>query len=159
MDGRPVILDDSLGSKVARSPSAGFDFSWIFFRSGLIVETNSGRIWSMSTFGFCAALAFALVSTILAQSPVASGSTASVWMPPESSFKKVILDEDALVDGVRKDTIVDPMELTVAPDGRVFWVERAGVVKLWKPDTKSTVVAARLATPSIQDFQRISGST
>lgn len=116
------------------------------FKSGLIVETNSGRIWSMSTFGFCAALAFALVSPILVQSPAASGSTASVWMPPESSFKKVILDEDALVDGVRKDTIVDPMELTVAPDGRVFWVERAGVVKLWKPDTKSTVVAAKLAT-------------
>lgn len=100
----------------------------------------------MSTFGFCAALAFALVSPILVQSPAASGSTASVWMPPESSFKKVILDEDALVDGVEKDTIVDPMELTVAPDGRVFWVERAGVVKLWKPDTKSTVVAAKLAT-------------
>ena len=100
----------------------------------------------MSTFGFCAVLAFALVSPILAQSPVGSGPSSSTWMPPESSFKKVILDEDALVDGVRKDTIVDPMELTVAPDGRVFWVERAGVVKLWKPDTKSTVVAAKLAT-------------
>jgi cytochrome c len=101
----------------------------------------------MSTFGFCTLLAFALVSPILAQSPTPSlSSTASAWMPPESSFKKVILDEDALVDGARKDTIVDPMELTVASDGRVFWVERAGVVKVWKPDTQSTVVAAKLAT-------------
>jgi hypothetical protein len=42
----------------------------------------------MSTFGFCTLLAFALVSPILAQSPTPSlSSTASAWMPPESSFK------------------------------------------------------------------------
>jgi cytochrome c len=39
---------------------------------------------------------------------------------------------------------VDPMEIATAPDGRVFLIERSGVVKIWKPDTKATVVAAKL---------------
>lgn len=68
------------------------------------------------------------------------------WLPAENEFAKVVLDEDATVDGQKKDTIVDPMELTVAKDGRVFWVERAGVVKMWKPDTKKTVEIAKIAT-------------
>jgi cytochrome c len=48
------------------------------------------------------------------------------------------------VDGKWQDTVKDPMELAVAPDGRLFWAERAGVVKMWKPDTKSTVEIARI---------------
>jgi cytochrome c len=39
---------------------------------------------------------------------------------------------------------VDPLEIAVAPDGRVLLVERAGVLKIWKPETKTTMVAARL---------------
>jgi glucose/arabinose dehydrogenase/type 1 glutamine amidotransferase/PKD repeat protein len=49
----------------------------------------------------------------------------------ESCYEKVILD----------DHVSDPMELTVLPDGRVLFVERGGVFKLWKPDTRSTVAA------------------
>lgn len=71
-------------------------------------------------------------------------SSGDAWFPPESAFRKVILDEDQVVDGKATDTIVDPMELAVAKDGRVFWAERAGVVKMWSPATKKTVEIGRL---------------
>jgi cytochrome c len=75
-----------------------------------------------------------------------SGDNGTQWFPGEDEFAKVILDEDATVQGEKKDTVVDPMELTVAKDGRVFWVERAGVVKMWRPDTRKTIEIGRLAT-------------
>ena len=34
-----------------------------------------------------------------------------------------------------------PFELDVAPDGRVFYIERNGEVNIWKPDLEQTVVA------------------
>lgn len=74
------------------------------------------------------------------------GPATTDWLPPESHFAKVVLDQDAVVDGELKDTIVDPMELAVASDGRVFWVERAGVVKMWVPEGNRTVEIARLPT-------------
>ncbi len=57
----------------------------------------------------------------------------------DGNFRKILLDEDREVDGKLADTLKDPMELAVAFDGRVFTAERAGVVKMWKPDTKATV--------------------
>jgi cytochrome c len=80
------------------------------------------------------------------QGPASTGSAASVaeWMPPESNFREVVLDEDQIVDGKATDTIVDPMELAVAKDGRVFWAERKGVVKMWTPATKTTTVIATI---------------
>jgi cytochrome c len=61
-------------------------------------------------------------------------------------FHKVVLDADRDLDGdgTIDDVVVDPMEIATAPDGRVFLIERSGVVKIWKPDTKATVVAAKL---------------
>jgi cytochrome c len=56
----------------------------------------------------------------------------------------VILDADREENGEWRDTVKDPMELAVAPDGRVFWAERAGAVKMWKPETKSTVEIGRI---------------
>jgi cytochrome c len=74
----------------------------------------------------------------------AGASDASNWFPPESQFRKVVLDEDATVNGEVKDTLVDPMELAVAKDGRVFWAERAGIIKMWRPDIKKTVEIAKI---------------
>lgn len=37
-----------------------------------------------------------------------------------------------------------PMELTVAPDGRVFWIELGGKLRIWKPDTGQIVEAGQL---------------
>ncbi|MBF8191298.1 ThuA domain-containing protein [Nonomuraea sp. K274] len=51
-----------------------------------------------------------------------------------SSFEKITLD----------DNTADPMELDVAADGRVFYVQRRGEVKIFKPDTHATVTAATL---------------
>jgi cytochrome c len=52
----------------------------------------------------------------------------------DANFRKVVLDEN----------VSDPMELAVAPDGRVFFVERAGRVKIYRPDSNSTVVAGQI---------------
>jgi glucose/arabinose dehydrogenase/type 1 glutamine amidotransferase len=52
----------------------------------------------------------------------------------DSNFEKVVLD--AMPN--------DPMELAIAKDGRVFYVERGGRIKVWKPDTQGTVVAGQL---------------
>ncbi|MER6951967.1 ThuA domain-containing protein [Nonomuraea sp. NPDC000554] len=51
-----------------------------------------------------------------------------------SSFEKVTLD----------DNTADPMELDVAADGRVFYIQRKGEIKIFKPDSHSTVTAATL---------------
>jgi len=44
---------------------------------------------------------------------------------------------------VLENKCADPMELAVAPDGRVIFVEREGAMRIWKPDTKTTVEAAK----------------
>ena len=92
---------------------------------------------------------FAAVSSGHAQTPAVSSFAPNYstnnWLPPEAGFRKVILDEDATIAGEKRDTIVDPMELAVAADGRVFFVERSGVVKMWKPANKTTSTIAKLA--------------
>ncbi|HEX6683928.1 MAG TPA: ThuA domain-containing protein, partial [Candidatus Limnocylindrales bacterium] len=50
------------------------------------------------------------------------------------SFEKVTLDSNTS----------NPMELDIAPDGRVFYVERDGRVQIIKPDTGLTVTAVDL---------------
>lgn len=57
---------------------------------------------------------------------------ATVW----TNYERVPLDT----------ATVDPLALDVAPDGRVFFVERGGVVKIYKPSLGQTVVAARIPT-------------
>ncbi len=42
-----------------------------------------------------------------------------------SSFRTIVLE----------DKITDPMELDVAADGRVFWIERQGPLRVWDPAT------------------------
>jgi len=52
----------------------------------------------------------------------------------DSNYQKVILDGSPS----------DPLQLAVASDGRVFYVERAGNVKIWNPQTFSIVIAGHL---------------
>ena len=40
--------------------------------------------------------------------------------------------------------LTDPMELAIAEDGRVFLVERAGMIKLWNPETQRIEVVGYL---------------
>jgi cytochrome c len=48
----------------------------------------------------------------------------------DANFQKVVLEDDTL----------DPMQLDIAADGRVFFVERAGRVKMWNPSTDATTI-------------------
>jgi cytochrome c len=58
----------------------------------------------------------------------------SLKVPEDNRFSKVVLDEK----------LNEPMELTVAADGRVFFVERTGKVKLYDPSTDKVSVAGQL---------------
>jgi cytochrome c len=53
----------------------------------------------------------------------------------DSSFQRVILDPAP----------VNAMELSIARDGRVFIAERAGRVRIWKPETASLVTAGQIS--------------
>lgn len=53
----------------------------------------------------------------------------------DSNYQKVILDASPS----------NPMELAVAQDGRVFYVERGGKLKIWKPQTSTVVVAGQIS--------------
>ena len=61
---------------------------------------------------------------------VAADCGPTVW----SSFEKTELDGNTLAPGT----------LDVAPDGRVFYAEYGGKLKIYKPDTRTTVTAATL---------------
>src|SRR5688572_9703681 len=41
----------------------------------------------------------------------------------------------------------DPMQMGIAPDGRVFFVERAGAVKMWEPKSRRTVTLGTFPSP------------
>jgi glucose/arabinose dehydrogenase len=53
----------------------------------------------------------------------------------ESNFQVDVLDDNTL----------NPMELAVAADGRVIYVERGGRVKVYRPDQEDTVIAGQIA--------------
>lgn len=55
--------------------------------------------------------------------------------PPEGNFQKVSLVSE----------VTQPMQLTVAPDGRVLFIERTGGLRIWKPNTGTTVTAGAVA--------------
>src|SRR5438552_18336268 len=80
-----------------------------------------------------------------------AASAADKPTPPPSgpqtdgAFQKVILDSDKdNGDGTFKDTVVDPMELAIAKDGRVFYIERAGNVKTYEPTSKQTTIIGHI---------------
>jgi cytochrome c len=64
----------------------------------------------------------------------------------DGAFRKVILDtdKDADGDGTVDDTLVDPMELAVAQDGRVFFALRNGTVKVIPPGAKESSIVGKL---------------
>ncbi len=99
---------------------------------------NPSTLCRHSTLILACACAFTLGAQAQDKHPLPTGPQR------DGPFRKIILDADKEKDGKVVDSIVDPMELAVAKDGRVFWAERAGIVKMWKPDTKATVVIGTL---------------
>src|SRR5690242_2128739 len=85
------------------------------------------------------------VASLVSQAADALGAIPS-GPQEDGHFRKVILDTDRDMngDGVLEDSLKDPMELAVAKDGRVFYAERDGYVKMWSPQTKTNIVIAKL---------------
>ena len=84
------------------------------------------------------ALAIALATLLLV---VAWTGVARAQAPVASDFQKVTLDENTQ----------NPMELDVAPDGRVFYIERDGRLMIWKPNTQQTVTAGTVPVTTSQE--------
>ena len=61
--------------------------------------------------------------------------------PGAGDFQKVTLD----------DNTQNPMELDIAPDGRVFYIERDGRLMIWKPNTQQTVTAGTVPVTRSQE--------
>src|ERR1041385_4883014 len=97
-----------------------------------------------ATFSLVAAVAFAQQAQTPKPKPAAPQTPIPSGEQTDGAFRKVILDADQQIDGVWKDTVVDPMELAVARDGRVFYAQRNGVIKMWTPETKTTVEIAKI---------------
>ncbi|MEU8183182.1 ThuA domain-containing protein [Micromonospora sp. NPDC049044] len=100
-------------------------------------DTNGGRVWAT-------AMGHAIDSYsetnfrnhVLGGIKWAAGNApgdcgGTVW----GNFEKRTLD----------DNTVDPMAMAVAPDGRVFYAQRGGQLKVFKPSTNSTVTAGTLS--------------
>src|SRR6195952_761038 len=85
-------------------------------------------------------VALAAFSAVLLASLAWSGA-ARAQAPVASDFQKVTLD----------DNTQNPMQLDVAPDGRVFYIERDGRLMVWKPDTRSTVQAGKVPVTTSQE--------
>ena len=75
---------------------------------------------------------------------VRSQQPANTGPQTDGLFRKVIIAADEAVSGKLLDTLKDPMELAVAPDGRVFYAQRDGTVKLTKPGAKESIIIAKL---------------
>ncbi len=97
-----------------------------------------------AALSFSAALAFAQTPQTPKAEPKKEQTPTPSGEQVDGPFRKVILDADQEVDGKWQDTVKDPMEIAVAADGRVFIAERAGAIKMWKPDTKKSVTIAKI---------------
>src|SRR6187399_3176806 len=69
------------------------------------------------------------------------GGVAQAQDPVAADFQKVTLDENTQ----------NPMELDVAPDGRVFYIERDGRVQIWNPTTQQTTNAGTIPVTQSQE--------
>lgn len=100
--------------------------------------------------GLCVGVAFGLAPLLGADTQAPSEKPkptvpTSGGPQTDGAFRKVVLDADRPNDkGEWEDNVKDPMEIAVAPDGRVFYAQRNGVIKMWKPDTKNTVTVATI---------------
>src|SRR4051794_37312814 len=83
--------------------------------------------------------AYAMCAVLL--SCLCWSASARAQTPVASDFQKVTLD----------DNTQNPMELDVANDGRVFYIERDGRLQIWKPSTQQTVTAGTIPVTRSQE--------
>ncbi len=60
------------------------------------------------------------------------------------AYHKVVLESDQQVDGRYRDTLEQPVEHDIAPDGSVYFIERFGKVSVWRPSLGHSVLLAKL---------------
>src|SRR5207244_3931388 len=94
----------------------------------------------------------ALVVVVTVGSGSAAASAVSPGFSTRSSRIAVSSTEPGFAARLRKTTLAsplrDPMQLAVAPDGRVFYVERAGRLQVYEPDSGRTRQLASLDVPT-----------
>lgn len=66
----------------------------------------------------------------------------SVKRPEDNRFTKTILSND----------LNEPMELSVAPDGRVFFIERAGNLYVYTPEDKKTTLVYKFPVKAVDKY-------
>ncbi|MBE1485117.1 ThuA domain-containing protein [Plantactinospora soyae] len=122
-------LDETSYAPGAGAMGADHPFAWC-------QDYDGGRAWytagghTQQSYAEPEFLAHLLGGIQTAAGAVEADCSASLT----SSFEKISLDSNTN----------NPMELDVAPDGRVFYIERDGRVQIIKPDTGTTVTAADL---------------
>ncbi|HEV8543306.1 MAG TPA: PQQ-dependent sugar dehydrogenase [Verrucomicrobiae bacterium] len=102
-------------------------------------------LFQLRAFGVVAAVSAAALNLFAADKPAAAPALPS-GPQTDGAFRKVILETDKDIDGDGKidDSLVDPMELSVAKDGRVFYIERAGKISVWDPQSQSSKEIGKL---------------
>ncbi|MFE2726161.1 ThuA domain-containing protein [Kitasatospora sp. NPDC059327] len=125
-----VTADETTYNAGPSKMGADHPISWCRnFEGGKVWATGMGhQAEAYSEPGFRTHIAGGVES---AAGKVAADCGPTVW----SSFEKVALDESTIA----------PSALDIAPDGRVFYAEYGGKLKIYKPATRSTVVAAQLS--------------
>ncbi|WP_231648600.1 ThuA domain-containing protein [Saccharothrix sp. NRRL B-16348] len=100
-------------------------------------DFEGGRLWSTAMGHQASSYAEPLFRSHVAGGVESAGAKVAADCGPTvwSSFEKTELDGNT----------VGPAALDVAPDGRVFYAEYGGKVKVYKPDTRATVTAATLS--------------
>jgi len=83
-------------------------------------------------------------AVLLSLSALASGADWDTQQPPESRFEITVLTRDC----------ANPMEMSIAHDGRIFFCEKFGSIKLYKPTTRETVLVAKLDTYAIENGEK-----
>lgn len=104
-------------------------------------EFEGGRVWYTGLGATAASYTDSLFRQHLAGGLAwAAGlKDSDVGATLTKNFKKVVLDS----------TTTRPNELDVAPDGRVFYTEREGAIKVWDPQTQRTQMAGFLPVKAI----------
>src|SRR5262245_66246252 len=84
----------------------------------------------------------AVLGSLLLSAGLAAEKTDAFPSGPQTdgSFRKVILESDHDIDGdgTIDDSIKDPMELSVAKDGRVFFIQRFGIISVIEPGSTNS---------------------